>query len=74
MSRFPPQTSVLTSVQMTRTAYAQLLGQKFHPPKIFGRFPEREGTKEWKWRDVGMKMVCESQPALVPPSPDCDLR
>lgn len=42
---------------MTRTAYAQLLGQKFYPPKIFGRFEEREGTAAWRWRDVGMKLV-----------------
>ncbi|KAG6866852.1 hypothetical protein C0991_008788 [Blastosporella zonata] len=42
---------------MTRTAYAQLLGQKFFPPKIFGHWSEPEGTKEWRWRDVGMKIV-----------------
>ncbi|PCH33386.1 SGT1-domain-containing protein [Wolfiporia cocos MD-104 SS10] len=58
MSRFPPEPSVLTSIKMTRTAYAQLVGQKFHPPKIFGRWQEREGTKEWRWRDVGMKLAC----------------
>ncbi|KAH9947701.1 SGT1-domain-containing protein [Amylocystis lapponica] len=58
MSRFPPQPSVLTTVKMTRTAYAQLVGQKFHPPKIFGRWQEREGTSEWRWRDVGMKLAC----------------
>ncbi|KAF9519810.1 hypothetical protein BS47DRAFT_997934 [Hydnum rufescens UP504] len=33
MARFPPQTSVLTTVRMTRPAYAQLMGQKFHPPR-----------------------------------------
>jgi hypothetical protein len=57
MSRFPPDSSVLTTVRMTRTAYAQLVGQKFHPPKAFGTWKDREGTKEWKWRDVGMKIV-----------------
>lgn len=57
MSRFPPHTSVLSPVRMTRAAYAQLVGQKFHPPKIFGHFKEREGTREWRWRDVGMKVV-----------------
>lgn len=57
MSRFPPEPADLVSVKMTRTAYAQLLGQKFHPPKVFGRWEEREGTKEWRWRDVGMKIV-----------------
>ncbi|KAG6829290.1 hypothetical protein H0H92_005044 [Tricholoma furcatifolium] len=57
MNRFPPSESVLTTVKMTRTAYAQLLGQKFFPPKIFGRWAEPEGTKEWRWRDVGMKIA-----------------
>ncbi|OBZ79729.1 Protein SGT1 [Grifola frondosa] len=58
MSRFPPEPSILTSVKMTRTAYAQLVGQKFYPPKIFGRWQEREGTKEWRWKDIGMKIAC----------------
>ncbi|GBE78093.1 hypothetical protein SCP_0109750 [Sparassis crispa] len=58
MLRFPPQPSVLTTVKMTRTAYAQLVGQKFYPPKIFDRWQEKEGTTEWKWRDVGMKIAC----------------
>lgn len=57
MSRFPPEPSVLTTIKMTRTAYAQLVGQKFFPPKIFGRWKENEGTDEWRWRDVGMKIV-----------------
>jgi hypothetical protein len=57
MLRFPPDSSVLQPVKMTRTAYAQLLGQKFFPPKIFGRWQEKEGTREWRWRDVGMKIV-----------------
>ncbi|PFH49193.1 hypothetical protein AMATHDRAFT_81409 [Amanita thiersii Skay4041] len=57
MSRFPPHTSVLRAVALTRTAYAQLVGQKFFPPKIFGRWHESEGTKEWRWRDVGMKIA-----------------
>jgi hypothetical protein len=42
---------------MTRPAYAQLLGQKFFPPKIFGQFKELEGTDAWRWRDIGMKLV-----------------
>ncbi|KAK2462036.1 hypothetical protein APHAL10511_006499 [Amanita phalloides] len=57
MSRFPPHTSVLRPVVMTRTAYAQLVGQKFFPPKVFGRWKENEGTTEWRWRDVGMKIA-----------------
>ena len=57
MSRFPPQPVALTAVRMTRVAYAQLVGQKFHPPKIWGYWNETEGTKEWRWRDIGMKLV-----------------
>lgn len=57
MSRFPPQPSVLRDTKITRTAYAQLVGQKFHPPKIFGQWREKEGTQEWRWKDVGMKIV-----------------
>lgn len=57
MARFPPEPEVLSSVKMTRTAYAQLVGQRFHPPKIFGRWAEREGSKDWRWRDAGMKIV-----------------
>ena len=60
MSRFPPNTSVLASVRMTRTAYAQLTGQKFYPPKIFGQWKEREGSRVWRWKDTGMKIVCPS--------------
>ncbi|KDQ54784.1 hypothetical protein JAAARDRAFT_37887 [Jaapia argillacea MUCL 33604] len=58
MARFPPQPSVLQTVTMTRTAYAQLMGQKFHPPKVFGGWSEREGTDQWRWRDIGMKIAC----------------
>ncbi|CAL1696402.1 unnamed protein product [Somion occarium] len=58
MARFLPEPSVLTTVKMTRTAYAQLMGQKFYPPKVFGRWQEREGTPEWRWRDIGMKIAC----------------
>ncbi|OSD05949.1 SGT1-domain-containing protein [Trametes coccinea BRFM310] len=58
MARFPPEPSVLVSVRMTRTAYAQLVGQRFHPPKVFGRWAEREGSNEWRWRDIGMKIAC----------------
>ncbi|KAG8900124.1 hypothetical protein FRB99_006220 [Tulasnella sp. 403] len=58
MARFPPSTSVYTNVTMTRTAYAQLMGQKFHLPKVFGKWSEAEGSKEWRWKDVGMKVAC----------------
>ncbi|KAJ7655173.1 SGT1 protein-domain-containing protein [Mycena polygramma] len=57
MSRFPPEPNVLRTVKMTRTAYAQLLGQKFFPPKVFGQWKANEGSDEWRWRDVGMKIA-----------------
>ena len=65
MSRFPPNSSVLRSVKMTRTAYAQLVGQKFFPPKIFGRWEEREGSDEWRWKDIGMKIVSVQQQPMA---------
>lgn len=58
MTRFPPRPNVLRNVRMTRTAYAQLTGQNFHPPRIFGQFEEPEGTDAWRWRDIGMKLAC----------------
>ncbi|KAJ6627283.1 SGT1-domain-containing protein [Mycena sp. CBHHK59/15] len=57
MARFPPAPNVLRTVAMTRTAYAQLLGQKFFPPKVFGQWKENENSDEWRWRDVGMKIA-----------------
>ncbi|KIY67595.1 hypothetical protein CYLTODRAFT_352909 [Cylindrobasidium torrendii FP15055 ss-10] len=57
MARFPPSTTVLSTVCLTRTAYAQLRGQKFFPPKVFGRFTEGEDTREWRWRDTGLKLA-----------------
>ncbi|KAG2350677.1 SGT1-domain-containing protein [Suillus weaverae] len=58
MTRFPPHSAVLTAVKLTKPAYAQLVGQKFFPPKIFGSFKEREGSDVWRWRDTGMKLAC----------------
>jgi hypothetical protein len=58
MTRFPPHSAVLTAIKLTRPAYAQLVGQKFFPPKIFGCFKEREGSDVWRWRDIGMKLAC----------------
>jgi hypothetical protein len=66
MSRFPPDSSVLSAVRMTRTAYAQLVGQKFYPPKAFGTWKDKEGTKEWKWHDVGMKIVSVTWKNMLP--------
>ena len=60
MARFPPEPSTLALVKLTRTAYAQLVGQRFYPPKVFGRWKEQESTKEWRWHDIGMKIVRSS--------------
>ena len=60
MARFSPDSSVLATVTMTRTAYAQLMGQKFHPPKVFGQWMEKDGSSEWRWRDIGTKIVSVS--------------
>lgn len=64
MSRFPPEPSVRCTIKITRTAYAQLVGQKFYPPKVFGRVTETEGTAAWRWRDLGVKIVCVLSPAM----------
>ncbi|CAE6459920.1 unnamed protein product [Rhizoctonia solani] len=58
MARFPPKPDVLRMVSMTRPAYAQLVGQVFHPPKVFGTWQELQGSAESRWRDIGMKIAC----------------
>jgi len=61
MTHFPPSPAVLSSVLMTRAAYAQLQGQVFHPPRVFG--PEwhvadgKENEDERRWRDLGVKIA-----------------
>ena len=57
MAKFPPEPSTKMTVKLTRTAYAQLVGQKFYPPKIFGRWTELEDSPEYKMKDIGMKIV-----------------
>ncbi|WWD22408.1 hypothetical protein CI109_106899 [Kwoniella shandongensis] len=61
MTHFPPSPSVLTPITLTRAAYAQLQGQVFHPPRIFGPewhvrdTPGSEGER--RWRDLGVKIA-----------------
>jgi hypothetical protein len=57
MARFSPQPCLLRTVRLTRTAYAQSVGQKFYPPRIFGHWQDKEGSPEWRWKDLGMKIV-----------------
>lgn len=30
---------------------------KFYPPRIFGRWQEKEKSPQWRWKDLGMKIV-----------------
>lgn len=59
MTHFPPSPAVLVPVRMTRAAYAQLQGQVFHPPRVFGpewHVREDEGD-ERRYRDLGVKIA-----------------
>lgn len=60
MNHFPPSPSVLSPVLLTRAAYAQLQGQNFHPPRVFGpewQLPEgKDHDDERRWRDLGVKI------------------
>lgn len=57
----PGSSATLTRVKLTRPLYGQLLGQKFYPPRPFDKVKWMdgaiEGTKEWRRREVGMKLV-----------------
>lgn len=61
MTHFPPSPAVLSSVLLTRAAYAQLQGQVFHPPRVFGpewHVRDEAGNEgEMKWRDLGVKIA-----------------
>lgn len=65
----PPASIVLAPLTLTRTAYAQLKGQVFHPPRVFG--PEwrvapaetcndeqvAQQEAERRYRDMGVKLT-----------------
>lgn len=63
MRRFPAPTSPsLSTLHLTRPLYAQILHQRFHLPRPFASvdwIPSsvKEGTDEWRRKDVGMKVV-----------------
>ncbi|KZP00895.1 hypothetical protein CALVIDRAFT_533227 [Calocera viscosa TUFC12733] len=59
MSRFPPSPAVLTRVSMTRVAYAQLRGQRWTPPRVFG--PAPQGERERRWWEVGAMLAAGSE-------------
>lgn len=56
MTRFPPSSSAVVTVRMTRTAYAQLVGQRFNAPRVFRR-PLGQTENEARWWDTGVKIV-----------------
>ena len=72
-TKFPPTPAssvVLTPLVLTRTAYAQLKGQVYHPPRVFGpewriqvagdglEPEERDrAERERKYRDLGVKLI-----------------
>jgi hypothetical protein len=71
-TKFPPTPAtsvVLAPLVLTRTAYAQLKGQVYHPPRVFGpewriqvggdlEPEEREqAERERKYRDLGVKLI-----------------
>jgi hypothetical protein len=55
MDRFPPSRSVTVRVRFTRTLYAQLTCQKFHPPKPF-HLPPRSAPA-FRAAELGMKLA-----------------
>jgi hypothetical protein len=46
----------MVTVRMTRTAYAQIMGQRFNAPRIFRR-PLNQTAEESRWWDNGIKIV-----------------
>ncbi|KAJ3186932.1 hypothetical protein HDU85_006969 [Gaertneriomyces sp. JEL0708] len=56
MAKFPPADSVVITARMNRVQYAQLMSQRFHPPKPF-RLPPRN-SPEFKSHELGMKLAC----------------
>ncbi|PVG02291.1 hypothetical protein CPB86DRAFT_823118 [Serendipita vermifera] len=57
MTRFPPSSSTTVTVPMTRTAYAQLVGQRLNAPRVFHR-PLEQSQDEARWWDNGVKIAC----------------
>ncbi|KAG0176620.1 hypothetical protein DFQ29_005886 [Apophysomyces sp. BC1021] len=59
MQRFSPANNnvVSTTIQFTRTTYAQTVSQKFYPPKPFN-LPPVSRKKEHQAAELGMKLAC----------------
>ncbi|RHZ61180.1 hypothetical protein Glove_349g126 [Diversispora epigaea] len=56
MEKFPPSTSITATVKFTKTLYAQIIHQKFNPPKPF-KLPPRTSNK-FPAAELGMKLAC----------------
>jgi hypothetical protein len=58
MQKFKPEKFVQTEVTFTRCLYAQLVRQKFHPPKVFGSEAVLPPSHpDHKAMDLGVKLV-----------------
>ncbi|KAI9144712.1 SGT1 protein-domain-containing protein [Paraphysoderma sedebokerense] len=56
MAVFPPTTSVPMTVKFSRAMYAQLMSQRFYPPKPF-KLPS-PNSADYKAAELGMKLAC----------------
>ncbi|RUP48524.1 SGT1 protein-domain-containing protein [Jimgerdemannia flammicorona] len=63
MTKFPPSTSVSSVIRLTRTLYAQLVGQQLHAPKSF-KMPPMSDRKRFKEAELGMKLVVAISPCF----------
>jgi hypothetical protein len=55
MNRFPPKDMIETTVRLNRFLYAQLVQQRFHPPRSF-HLPS-PSHPSFKSTELGMKIV-----------------
>lgn len=58
MSRFTPTEMTSCSVTVSRTAYAQMQGQKFYPPRVYKAEQWPNTGKEREQREKGMRLAC----------------
>lgn len=57
METFSPIHTIESTIQFTRTTYAQTVSQKFYAPKPF-RLPSINQKKQFKYAELGMKLAC----------------
>lgn len=66
MANYPPSSSVVTCITLTRPLYAQLMCQKFNAPRPFLMVEDLKAIinkpfkfhNEYKWFEMGMKIAC----------------